>query len=258
MDKILGKIIYGLSRVLYYILEFLIFILSLTTELVKSIGKMFLSLLIGGGCILLFIFLPVLIFTPIFPILLAFIAFFVLGQSFISWLEYIQYTSTEFLKDYSDYLQDPERTKYKSFDEYGNQYYRMKQEEERRRREEYWRQQQQEWEERFKNYYNESYRQRQYHYPGGESAGSDYTYTRNPFDDFTRQYEEAIETLELTTDADKYEIRLQYRKLAKKYHPDISKEPDAKEKFQQINNAYDFLSDDNIERYERIKNQRRS
>ena len=258
MNKILGKIVQGLSQGIYYILEFLIILLRLSTELIKSIGKMFLSLFIGGGCILLFIFLPVIIFTPTFPILLAFIAFFILGQSFVSWLEYIQYSATEFLKDYANYLQDDEKMKYKSFNEYGNQYYRMKEEEERKRREQYWEEQQKQWEERFKNFYEQSYQERQYHYPGGGYERSNNRHAGNPFDDFTRQYENAIRILGLDTDADKYEIRLQYRKLAKKYHPDISKEPDAKEKFQQINNAYDFLSDDNIERYARIKNQRRS
>lgn len=33
--------------------------------------------------------------------------------------------------------------------------------------------------------------------------------------------------------------------MAKKYHPDISKEPDAKERFAEITNAYEILSDDN-------------
>lgn len=33
--------------------------------------------------------------------------------------------------------------------------------------------------------------------------------------------------------------------MAKKYHPDISKEPDAKERFSEITNAYEILSDDN-------------
>lgn len=258
MNKILGKIVYGISRVVYYFLEFLIVILQLTTELIKNIGMMFLTVMIGGGCILLLIFLPVIVFTPVLPILLAFVAFVILGQSFISWLEYIQYSATEFLKDYSDYLSDDEKTKYKSFNEYGNQYYRMKEEEERKRREEYRRQQQEQWEERFREFYERTYQERQYHYPGGGYQSTGNNSHSNPFTDFTRQYEEAIKTLGLSTDADKYEIRLQYRKLAKKYHPDISKEPDAKEKFQQINNAYDFLSDDNIERYERIKNQRRN
>jgi curved DNA-binding protein len=38
------------------------------------------------------------------------------------------------------------------------------------------------------------------------------------------------------------EIKKAYRKLARKYHPDISKESDAEAKMQAINVAYDTLS----------------
>ena len=44
--------------------------------------------------------------------------------------------------------------------------------------------------------------------------------------------------------ASQEEIRKAYRKLAKKYHPDLNKEtPDAKERFQEINEANEVLSD---------------
>ena len=48
---------------------------------------------------------------------------------------------------------------------------------------------------------------------------------------------------------DIYDVKLAYRKLAKKYHPDLNKEPGAKEKFQEINDAYEFLSEENIKKY---------
>lgn len=44
--------------------------------------------------------------------------------------------------------------------------------------------------------------------------------------------------------ADKKVIKSAYRQLAKKYHPDISKEPDADVKFKDIAEAYDILSDE--------------
>lgn len=51
------------------------------------------------------------------------------------------------------------------------------------------------------------------------------------------------DTLGVGKDASPEEIKSAYRKLAKKYHPDISKEPDAAEKFKEINEAYECLSD---------------
>jgi curved DNA-binding protein len=39
------------------------------------------------------------------------------------------------------------------------------------------------------------------------------------------------------------EIKKAYRKLARKYHPDVSKEPDAQERMRQVNEAYAVLSD---------------
>ncbi|WP_436861783.1 DnaJ C-terminal domain-containing protein [Acinetobacter haemolyticus] len=51
------------------------------------------------------------------------------------------------------------------------------------------------------------------------------------------------EELGVTRDASTDEIKKAYRKLARKYHPDISKEADAEAKMQAINVAYDTLSD---------------
>lgn len=52
------------------------------------------------------------------------------------------------------------------------------------------------------------------------------------------------EILEVEKDASEQDIKLAYRRLAKKYHPDLNKDdPDAKEKFIEIKNAYDTLID---------------
>lgn len=51
------------------------------------------------------------------------------------------------------------------------------------------------------------------------------------------------DVLGVSRDASEQEIKKAYRNLARKYHPDVCKEPDAEEKFKDINEAYSVLSD---------------
>ncbi len=51
------------------------------------------------------------------------------------------------------------------------------------------------------------------------------------------------ETIGVSENASADEIKKAYRKLARKYHPDINKEESAVEKFKEINAAYEVLSD---------------
>lgn len=51
------------------------------------------------------------------------------------------------------------------------------------------------------------------------------------------------ETLGVSESATSEEIKKAYRKLARKYHPDINKDESAVEKFKEINAAYEVLSD---------------
>ena len=51
------------------------------------------------------------------------------------------------------------------------------------------------------------------------------------------------EVLGLSKGASEDEIKKAYRKLAKQYHPDVNKAPDAEAKFKEINEAYEVLSD---------------
>jgi len=51
------------------------------------------------------------------------------------------------------------------------------------------------------------------------------------------------EILGISRDADKEEIKRAYRRLARKYHPDVNSEPGADEKFKEINRAYEVLSE---------------
>ncbi len=52
------------------------------------------------------------------------------------------------------------------------------------------------------------------------------------------------EVLEVDRSATQDEIRRAYRRLAKKYHPDVNKDPNAEERFKEINEAYAVLSDE--------------
>ena len=53
---------------------------------------------------------------------------------------------------------------------------------------------------------------------------------------------EYLDTLGLQPGATKAEVKTAYRRLSKIHHPDISKDPNAKEKFIEINEAYNFLT----------------
>lgn len=56
------------------------------------------------------------------------------------------------------------------------------------------------------------------------------------------------EVLGVSKNASQDEIKSAFRKLAKKYHPDISKEENAEEKFKEVQEAYSVLSDENKRR----------
>lgn len=58
------------------------------------------------------------------------------------------------------------------------------------------------------------------------------------------QKRDYYEVLGVSKSADEKDIKKAYRKLAMKYHPDVNKEPDAEEKFKEINEAYEVLSDE--------------
>jgi curved DNA-binding protein len=66
-------------------------------------------------------------------------------------------------------------------------------------------------------------------------------------------YQDYYDALEVSRDASEDEIRQAYRRLARRYHPDVNKEPGAEDRFKQISEAYAVLRDpEKRERYDRL------
>jgi molecular chaperone DnaJ len=61
------------------------------------------------------------------------------------------------------------------------------------------------------------------------------------------------DVLGVSRSADQEEIKRAYRRLARKYHPDVNKDPGAEDTFKEINRAYEILSEPEIRaRYDRF------
>jgi curved DNA-binding protein len=56
-------------------------------------------------------------------------------------------------------------------------------------------------------------------------------------------YKDYYEALKVKKDASPEEIQKAYRKLARKFHPDVNKSPDAERRFKEIGEAYEVLKD---------------
>jgi curved DNA-binding protein len=66
-------------------------------------------------------------------------------------------------------------------------------------------------------------------------------------------FKDYYETLGVSRDASPDEIRAAHRRLARKYHPDVNKEPGAEDRFKEISEAYEVLRDpEKRERYDRL------
>ena len=57
------------------------------------------------------------------------------------------------------------------------------------------------------------------------------------------EYKDYYKTLGVARDASADDIKRAYRKLARKYHPDVSKEPNAENRFKDVAEAYEVLKD---------------
>jgi len=75
----------------------------------------------------------------------------------------------------------------------------------------------------------------------------------------TVRYQDYYEILGVPRDADAATIKKAYRKLARQYHPDVNKSPEAEAKFKLINEAYEVLGDpEKRKRYDMLGSQWRN
>ena len=57
------------------------------------------------------------------------------------------------------------------------------------------------------------------------------------------QFKDYYQTLGVARDASADDIKHAYRRLARKYHPDLNKEPEAEARFKEVGEAYEVLKD---------------
>lgn len=257
LKKAWGKFLHALALVLGFLFDIIIGFLDLTVELVRTLGRGLLTLISMGGCLFFLLIGPSLILSPSGMLILIFlIGFPIVGVRFISYLKFKRYAITEYLYDYADSFIKGKKAEFKTSREYGNKYKRM--EEERERREQRKRQEDQarQWEERFRQWYQYQDSQTGGSYGGFDWQGQDFggagQVYMDPSQEFRTKYEDSCRVLGVNSHADKYDIKLAYRKKAKEFHPDVNKAPGATQQFQKINDAYEFLSEENINRYARM------
>ena len=257
MKKLFGKFLHGLATVIGTIFTVLMNILVMTFEGIRSL----LALVFMIGCST-FIFLPtLLLFLPakVWYAIFIILIIPVLGPSFISLLRYGNYVLTEWMYDRANYLITGEKVGFENLSDYSEKY-KIDQEKERQRQAEEEARARQErmydyFEDLFGNFtYYDTRDFNQGDFTGFGGNGQGYQNYNGGFSGvndlgFKERYENATSKLGVPLNTDIYDVKLAYRKLAKKYHPDLNKEPGAKEKFQEINDAYEFLSEENIKKY---------
>ncbi|WP_138160547.1 DnaJ domain-containing protein [Peptoniphilus catoniae] len=274
MNKISGYFYKLVGLIIDYFLSGVIFIVNALVSVFSSVRQLFGLILSMGGCLfMLLLFNPLLLYAIIGnPALLTLIVLSIvipiLGKITVSYLKYIHYIGTEYFYDKSDQLLLGRKASFEKMEDYGRKYREDLNKERIRREEERRRAQEEEFKRRFQNFSGTYYSfgdfqdfedffrnaqqggyQGQYGGYQGQSGG----YSPGSYgSSFKDQYEKSCNILGVDYSADKYEIRLAYRKMAKLYHPDINKEEGATEKFQEINNAYEFLSDENIQKYKNM------
>lgn len=238
MNNIYSKILKILSKISGSTFDILI----ISSSFFLEIGKVFRNLIIFPIIILLLIlfsvfpFLLILLFTRmgIFLMIMLSIALILplFSRKILNLSIKYKYVLVNYFKEKSkDIKNGNKHTKKVSY--YSNEYDKKIEEEILRRQ----REQQKQYEEFFRNFSYGTY---------NNSQNYNNMYINN---DFKQNYEKNCDILGVSYMANIDEIKSRFRKLAKKYHPDINKDLDSIEKFKKIKEAYEFLSEENINRY---------
>lgn len=253
--KFFGKILHGLATGLGTFFNVLINIMNVIVVTFEGIRQLlFMIFIFGCSTIFIFPIIPLLLPKEVMYFIFAVIFIPILGPKFISFLRYINYTLTEWMYDRADSMITGQKVGYESLSDYSDKYIYEQEQMRRRQREEEARRQQEEMNRRFEEFVrNFGGYQNSRSYGGGYNTGYGQGQSSgyNGVNDlgFKEKYEQACKILGVGVDTDVYEVKLNYRKLAKKYHPDINKDPDATTMFTKVNDAYEFLTEENIKKY---------
>lgn len=262
IKKLIGKLIYGLAKGVSHFLDGFIYMIETGILLAKSFMKGCALLISMGGCLFFLLMIgplgSLLLRNPGVLFLAALIMIFpILGAISIVYLKYFKYVVTNYLFHLSSYLMGEEKLQYRRFRAFKEDFRKAEEEKARKERQRRYEQQRQ-WEERFRqwNQQNAGWGRggHQGSFGGGYGGQGGFGHTGgNPYDAFKKKYQESCEILGVSDQADQYRIKLAYRKKAKEFHPDVNKHPEATQQFQKINEANEFLTEENIKRYQQIK-----
>lgn len=263
IKKCFGKILYGLGKGIAVVIDAIIGLIENMIVYLGNFLKGCLALASMGGCLFFLLFAnlglrilanPIGLFTVLFLL-----GFTLYGGRLVASLRYLKYILTEYLFNTANVFILEGNVQYKPLNYFREAYRRAEEERIKEEQRRYYEQQRQ-WEERIKQqWYQQFYQyqqsQQQYQQSYGQGGGygqGAYGYG-NATMDFKNQYERSCDLLGVSYDADFAQIKSAYRAMAKKYHPDLSSLPDATKRFQEINAAYEFLNEENIARYRRLK-----